>query len=266
MSDTLAIIPTYMKNEDELEVTKKSIETLLETSDADLIVIDDSSPEKDLVVRLGEWMWDLDDQRSRFVFQARTINVGFARTVNVGLQSALEQGKHGLLVNADVEFFHNGWLDAMRRNPADVVGALLLYPNGLVQHAGIYFSVITRMFDHIYRMAPRTLDLVHRPRICPVTGALQLIKHSTLEKIGLYDENFHMGWEDVDYCHMVFQAGLQCAYEPLAEAIHHESLFRKNAGDEMAERWQRSWEYLHEKHRGHDFSQYVPTLLWDEEQ
>jgi GT2 family glycosyltransferase len=104
------------------------------------------------------------------------------------------------------------------------------------------------------------------PRICPVTGALMLIRYETIKKIGIFDENFKMGFEDVDYCHMVFQAGMKCAYEPRAEAVHHESLFRRNNPSErLQKRSEESWQYLHEKHKGMGFADYVPTMIWDEE-
>ena len=35
-----------------------------------------------------------------------------------------------------------------------------------------------------------------------------------------------MGYEDVDYCLRVFDAGLECVYEPAAWALHHESALR----------------------------------------
>lgn len=261
MSDTLAVIPTYIRSRGDLDLTLNTIESLRATSDADLIVVDDASPDKLL---LEEMVRFAEEQGAECIQKPR--NEGFSTTVNHGLRRAVETGQHGLLVNADIQFFNNGWLDHLRNNEADVVGSLLLYPNGLVQHAGIFFSVITRMFDHIYRLSPSTLDLVDKPRSCPVTGALQLIKHETLEKIGLYDEQFKMGWEDVDYCHMVFQAGLRCAYEPKAIAIHYESMFRNRNPPPHIRRWtEESLERLYRKHRGHGFVDYVPTLIWSDE-
>ena len=92
-----------------------------------------------------------------------------------------------------------------------------------------------------------------------------LIKHDTLKKIGVLDENFRFGYEDVDYCHMVFKAGMKCAYEPQAEVVHHESWFAANPDKKHREWMQNGWAYLHEKHRGHGFADYVPTLIgWDE--
>jgi GT2 family glycosyltransferase len=262
MAETLAIMPTYLRLPDDLTITKRCIDTLLETADAQVYVYDDGSPNHALVQGLQE---HVDEWGPRIAMHTSPANRGFAATVNQGLRVARESGMNALLVNSDMFFYKNDWLKHMEINPAAVVGGLLLYPTGLVQHAGVYFSMITRRFDHIFRMAPHTLAQVREPRFCPVTGALMLIKHETLQKIGVLDENYKFGYEDIDYCHMVFQAGMKVAYEPKAEAVHHESW---TAGTDLSTKhkeWMRNGlAFLHEKHRGKDFSDYVPTLIWDD--
>ena len=261
MADTLAIIPTYLRHREDLILSEHAVRSLRATSDADVLVVDDGSPQIELARGLEGICQQVGAE-----FTSQPENKGFAASVNVGLRRARKSGRHALLANADLQFWDNDWLDHLRANPADVVGGLLLYPNWLVQHAGIYFSVITRKFDHIFRLAPSTLAQVHEPRICPVTGALQLIKHETIKKVGVYDENYRLGHEDVDYCHMVFQAGLTCAYEPKAAVIHHESAIRTNQGspDKKHMQWMDDgWIYFHEKHKGRDFGEFTPTLIWE---
>lgn len=257
MNQTIAVVPTFIRSEKELKVTEKCLKTLRDTSNAFLCIVDDGSPyegAKDALESFGA---------DKLIIKEN--NEGFSHTVNKGLQFALENKTDAILVNADMEFTNDEWLPAMEENPADVVGARLIYPFNLIQHAGIYFSVIFRTFDHILRMAPANISEADKPRICPVTGALQLIKYDTLKEVGLYDESFRLGWEDVAYCHDVFIADKQCAYEPNAVAIHHESLFRGQNPSPQIVKWQQeSFRRLHERFAGHDFSQYVPTLLsWD---
>ena len=162
---------------------------------------------------------------------AKPVNEGFSKTVNVALRQALEAGQDAVLVNAEVEFIDSGWLDVMRARvgeddaPASVVGARLLYPSGLIQHGGIFFSLL-HVFDHRFRYAPADLPEALYALTAPVTGALQLIRHEALTEVGLYDESFQMGLEDVDFCLRVFESGRSCVYEPTVRAFHHESLFR----------------------------------------
>lgn len=260
VAKTLAIMPTYIRGDRDLTMTENAIRALRKTCDADLLVVSDGSPYKKGAERIDELSFEVG-----LTHKVSAENQGFATSVNAGLRMARGLNQHALLVNSDMFFLDNGWLGALEANEADVVGGLLVYPSGLVQHAGIFFSVINRRFDHIYRMAPKSLAQVKQPRICPVTGAMMLIKHRTLMEIGVLDENFRFGYEDVDYCHMTFQNRMKCAYEPTAEAVHHESWFSSKPSKKHQEWMQNGWSYLHEKHRGRGFAEYVPTLIgWDD--
>lgn len=256
-AETLAVVPTYVRSEDELNATIKTLQTLRDVEpDLEVLVVDDCSPESYLTVmreRLG---------RTDLELHAKSENTGYSKTINVGLQRALDEGKHVVTLNADMEFFMP-FVDRMvacrdsQDRPAAVVGALLLYPNGLIQHAGCFFSLLSRNFDHRFRFAPGGLPEAHRPKVCPVTGAMQFIRNSTLEQIGLYDEDFSMAHEDMDYCLRVFDEGLECVYDPGIRAIHLESLFRRTGQEE---RHRDSWTRLIEKHGKTSMGQFVPEV------
>jgi GT2 family glycosyltransferase len=259
----LIIIPTFLRREHELVVTLKTLETIRATEpDADVLLVDDGSPNTDLVTVLSA----VADRDERTELVVKSENTGFSKTVNVGLQRALDTGRDAILCNADIEFVEPGWIERFDATigenglPAAVVGALLLYSNGLIQHAGIYFSFLERGFDHRLRFAPALLPEAHVQKSCPVTGALQLIRHSTLETIGLYDEAFSMAFEDVDYCLRVFNAGLECIYQPAVRAIHHESLFRGQRSEKL-DRWHKeSIAVLARKHAATDLGPWIPAL------
>ena len=255
---TLAVVPTYVRSDDELDVTITTLRTLREVEpDLDVLVVDDCSPDVEHTHSL------LDATRRLGVeLSQKAENEGYSKTVNVGLQRALDGGMHAITLNADMEFYAP-FVERMiecrdsQDRPAAVVGGLLLFPTGLIQHGGIYFSLIDRNFDHRFRFGPGALPEAQLPKICPVTGAMQFIRHSTLEKIGLYDTTFSMGHEDVSYCLDVFEAGLECVYDPGVRAIHHESMFR-SAGQE--ERHAASWARLIEKHKSTSLGQFVPDV------
>ena len=259
---TLAIVPTYLRSEEDLDVLLRCLVSLAATApELELLVVDDASPASELIDQLGPVLPELGGQLLR-----KSENSGFSATVNVGLARALEWGQDALLVNADLEFTTPGWWEAMchrtdsHGRPAAVVGAFLTYPNGLIQHAGVQFSLLERKFIHRFRFGPAALPEAHRPIACPVTGALQLIRHATLAEVGLYDEGFRMGLEDVDYCLRVFDAGLECIYEPAARAVHAESVFRGRATKKILDWQETSTRHLWSKYPFADFSQWVPAL------
>jgi GT2 family glycosyltransferase len=232
--------------------------------DCDIIVVDDGSPAPDLIKALG---LACEEHGAEFIDKGR--NEGFAITVNVGMRRALNEGRDAILVNSDVEFgLTKDWVGLMQRQTnsdgegkAAVVGALLLYDNGLIQHAGVYFSFLTRDFSHRFQYGPGNLAEAQHACVCPVTGALQFIRHSCLEEVGLYDESFKLGWEDVDYCCRVWLSGRECVYQPGIRAVHHESFFRGRADARIKEWTEFSWRRFCGKYANISFAEFVPNML-----
>jgi GT2 family glycosyltransferase len=257
----LAIVPTYLRTDEDLDVLLRCLVSLRQTApQADVLVIDDCSPNTKLVDML-----DLAAGELEIVLYRRPENGGFSRAVNDGLRWALKDGRDAVLVNADIEFTRPGWLEAMlaRKDttgaPAAVVGARLLYPNGLIQHAGVYYSTLHRFWAHRFNYGPSDLPEALVPCRCPVTGALQLIRHECLYSVGVYDESFRMGHEDVDYCLRVFASGRECIYEPAACAVHAESVFRRRKGEGQDD-WEReSARTLQKKYATSDLSGFRPS-------
>lgn len=266
MAKPLAIIPTYVRSVRDVQMFERTLASLRATAgdDCDVLVVDDGSPEADLVDAVGYACEDHQAELTR-----KTDNEGFSRTVNVGLRRCLEEGRDAVLVNADIEFgLTRDWLGLMARQrrcegegPASVVGALLLYPTGLIQHAGVYFSLLTRDFNHRFNFGPGDLPAAQVATVCPVTAALQFIRHECLEAVGLYDESFRLGWEDVDYCIRAMLSGRECVYQPGVRAIHHESAFRGRSTAKTTKWTRESWLRFVAKYAEQSFAALVPNML-----
>lgn len=228
----LIIIPHYANKAEHLTVLETAIQTARGTADADIMVIDDCSPlpaNKIVLPKLCE--------RFGVDLVMKDENEGFSRTVNVGLRRAYEEGRTGVLCNSDIQFVRPGWLEFAMQDPAPVVGARLLFPSLLIQHGGIYFSLLHQYFDHLFRFAPHNLPEANVRSICPVTGALQIIKPEAMDAIGFYDEEYRLSYEDVDYCIRIFEAGMECAYNPSVVALHHEGLVRMKSQTPQMKEW-----------------------------
>lgn len=260
----LVIIPTYLRTPADLAMTLGAVRSCRETQrqGVEILLVDDGSPEQSLVD-------DLETKTSELSFEVhrKPENTGYSKTINVGLQRALLSGQDAVTINADILMTTPNWVRTCKAttdekgDKAAVIGGLLSYPTGQIQHAGVYFSMLTRDFNHLYKYAPETLPEAHTKRICPVTGAFQYIRHETLEKVGIYDPAFHMGWEDVDYCIRVFLARMRCVYNPNVRAIHDESMFRGRPSPKIDE-WQRkSFIYLMLKYRNLDFSDFYANPI-----
>jgi hypothetical protein len=123
----------------------------------------------------------------------------------------------------------DGWLNALieaveKDDHLAIVGAKLLYPNDSVQHAGVVFNHKRKVY-HIYRYFHRDHPAVNKTReFQVVTGACLLIRTPVFMQVGLFDENFRNGFEDVDLCLRVGQLGYRVLYNPDCVVYHLESM------------------------------------------
>lgn len=266
MTLPLAVIPTYVTAGRDVEMlhnTLKSLRAKTPDDRLDILVVDDGSPDTTLKSAVANTAARFDAE-----VHLKVENTGFSRTVNVGLQRALDEGRDAILVNSDIEILSEGWLDHMEQqdailvgeDKAGIVGGLLLYPNMLIQHGGIYFSLLTREFDHLWKHAPHNLPIARQPQSCPVTGALQFIRHEVLTTVGIYDERFRMGMEDVDYCIRTFLAGFDCVYQPKVRAYHYESAFRGRSSEKLDQWHKESFRRFMEKWHQQSFAGLVPFI------
>jgi GT2 family glycosyltransferase len=170
------------------------------------------------------------------------VNGGFAVNVNRGLRAA--DPRHDVvLLNSDVLPMRD-WLACLQYatvggDDIGVVGGKLLYPDNRIQYGGTVRNPrAPEWFDHRYRFKPGDWGpaSVAGPTLA-ATGACMYIRREVLDEVGLLDEDYGMGYEDVDYCLRAWQSGFQVLYEPSAQLHHHESITR---GTEIGERERRS--------------------------
>ncbi len=232
MQRPLIVIPSFANRADHLQVLEVCLKTIRTTADADILIVDDCSElpaAKVVLPKLAE------KYGAELVIQEE--NGGFSRAVNVGMRRAHEERRAVVLCNQDIQFVSVGWLAHAMLDPAPVVGARLLFPSMLIQHGGVYFSVLHQYFDHTFRLAPFNLPEANVRSICPVTAALMIIKPEAMDAVGYYDEAFRLNLEDIEYCLRVFEAGLECAYNPNVVAIHHEGLVRQKSSSPKMQQW-----------------------------
>ncbi|MHB1262549.1 MAG: glycosyltransferase family 2 protein [Thermoplasmatota archaeon] len=170
----------------------------------------------------------------------------FSRSVNRGL-AAHPDADAFVLLNDDCAM-EPGWLDAMldaaRAHPnVGLVGAVLRYPSGRIQHAGGFvagplryafrcaFSERAPLFllrrlartprgGNPFTFHHRRLDADHR--IDFVTGACVLITKECLAKVGPYDEDYEFSFEDLDHGLRALEAGFEVALATGAKGTHLE--------------------------------------------
>jgi GT2 family glycosyltransferase len=176
-------------------------------------------------------------------------NGGFGPASNLGLAQA--RGGHVCFLNSDAFPAAADWLDhllaALRDDPElGLVGALLLLPDGSVQHDGMAYEPDPALGGWAFPThpgkgrRPETLPDALRlgPRRVPaVTGACMVLARPLAETLGGFDETYAVGdFEDADLCQRIAALGLGCAVVPRARLYHLE---RQSVGRE-APLWRRN--------------------------
>lgn len=237
MSAVSIVIPVHGR----VHLTERCLDLVLEHLDADceVVVVDDASEDEtaELLAGYGE--------RIRVV--RLDANAGFATACNRGAAAA--SGERLVFLNNDTEP-QSGWLGALRRyadahSRAAVVGAKLLYPTRIVQHAGVVFGQ-DGYPHHLYAGFPADHPAVCHPRrLQAVTAACMLVGHEAFEQAGGFDAGFHNSLEDVDLCLRIGAAGGEVHYCDEAVLVHLESASRGRD-----DRFERSVALYRERWRG----------------
>ncbi len=170
--------------------------TSLDT-DAAVLVVDNGSTD-DTVAKASSFA------RVRVI---RSDNVGYGRGANLGFREV--QTPYVLLVNPDVVFSPGAvarMLDVMVRHPEiGMLGANMFS----VDAAG------NKSYSKRYQPDAEGLATVEW-----IVGALMLIRMEALQRVGMFDENIFLFYEETDLCKRFHDAGYRLAIACDAEARH----------------------------------------------
>lgn len=158
----------------------------------------------------------------------------FGRMCNLAASRA--RGELLLFLNDDVtplEHVGSLWLDAMvgqaQRPDVGAAGALLYFPDGRIQHAGVLAGTPNGA-GHPGRLShgsPLWPWLTMTRDVSAVTGACLLMRTAVFRQLGGFDEVFPVNYNDVDLCLRVVEEGYRIIFESRARMEHAESTTRK---------------------------------------
>jgi N-acetylglucosaminyl-diphospho-decaprenol L-rhamnosyltransferase len=153
---------------------------------------------------------------------------GFGANHNAIIRSTA--GRYVYVVNEDTSSDDWGFaklVEEMDRRPRTAaIGPRLVYPDGRHQHSARRFPTplvsllgvptLGRLGVNQSKVdGPRTVDWL--------TGAALLLRREALERVGGFDEDFFIYFEEVDLCLRLHQAGWDVLYFPAVTVVHHES-------------------------------------------
>jgi GT2 family glycosyltransferase len=239
------IIPT----KDRIDLLKRCIESIQNRSSYDnyeIIIVDNMSQEEETAAYL-----DGLGKSYRIIKFNEKFN--YSKLNNYAAEFA--RGEHLLFLNNDIEVLNSDWLEAMleqsQRDEIGCVGAKLLYPDRKIQHVGVVVGWGGRA-EHIYKWL-HSNDIgymghfVSIRNYSAVTAACMMLRKSSFNEVGGFDERFEIGFGDVDLCLRVRELGYENLFAPYAELLHYESATRgrsfsfdphPNDTKRFIERWQ----------------------------
>ena len=141
-----------------------------------------------------------------------------------------------LFINNDIEIISDNWLEqlvatAQMDNTIASVGALLVYPNGKVQHGGIILG-LNGYAGHAHKdLDPKSTGYFGRlysiQEMSGITAALSLIRKSAFQTVGGFNvDRYPTSFNDVDLAIRLKQKGFRTIYNPMVKGIHYETLTR----------------------------------------
>ncbi|MFC5741203.1 glycosyltransferase family 2 protein [Dyella tabacisoli] len=157
------------------------------------------------------------------------------------------------LVNNDIEIITPDWMEEMVshaiRPDVGAVGAMLYYPDGTIQHAGVIVG-LGGVAGHAYLHQPRGYGGSHNrglllQNLSAVTAACMLVRREVYNAVGGLDESLKVAFNDVDFCLRVRDAGYRNVWTPYAQMYHLESASRgSEITPEQQDRFQREIEFM----------------------
>ena len=224
-----AIIPTR----DRADLLERCLQSLFERTthpSFEVLVVDNGSTEAATRALLDRWRARLPD-RFRVIEDPAPFN--YSRLNNRGVGAT--QSPYVVLLNNDTEVIAPDWMSAMlgqaRRRNIGAVGAMLLYEDGTVQHAGVILNGVLSLSGHAYRFIdpkqrPNDERLVLDTNYLAVTGACLMVARAKYEEVGGLDETLAVSYNDIDFCLKLRAAGYRNVMVPRARLYHYESKSR----------------------------------------
>ena len=195
-------------------------------ADGEIVVVDNGSTD----ARLAELLRSLS-QRATVRIVKRDIPFNFPLLCNAGVEAA--RGRLVVLLNNDAEV-HEGWLEELvplaMRSDVGAVGPLIVYPDGLVQSAGVLVGVnrtATSALEGFDERSPAVQAwCASRRRVSAVLGACIAIERDKYLRIGGMDPRFAVSHNEVDFCLRLESVGLANVFTPFARVVHAEGATR----------------------------------------
>lgn len=216
---------------DKWPLTKQCVDSILEVTkykNYQITIIDNGSIEETTF----EWFNTIEKNSKVRILKA-DFEFNWSKLQNFGIKNS--DADVFVFLNNDTIIIDENWMvelcsNALRKE-VGVVGPLLLFEDGTIQHGGVVIG-LNGYADHLYKEMKPIHAGINFPspmvarNVTAVTGACMAISKETLEDIGYFNERFIICGSDVEICIRAYEKGLRNIYTPNTRLIHLESKSR----------------------------------------
>lgn len=222
------------------EMTIKCVNSIFETcrEKYKIYIVDNGSKNNSYEHLLSQYK---DDERMVLI---KSENYGYARGNNIGIKHAIDDGFEIItVVNNDVIFSENSISEMytfLEKNPSVAVAApYILSPEGELQNLPTvkpvktldYFLYNTKLNKFVsaskyqeyhdeYYLNPKNIKDEPIP-IYKFSGCCFMARSKMMEKIGLFDENTFLYYEEDILSQKMYQMEYESYYLPQSKIVHH---------------------------------------------
>src|SRR3989339_275150 len=200
----------------QLAVTRACLKSLLEGSSAryQVLLVDNGSVDGSAELLIKEF--------PQVNLIKNKTNLGFAAGNNVGIKAALASGAERIMLLNNDTIVESTAIFELDRTPFDISSPkIMVYdqPERVWFNGGGFLPVLNKP-THINYYALDNSDMTMPFPTAWISGCCLLAGRQVFEAIGLLDEDYYHGYEDVDWCCRAKQAGFSIGVIPKAKIFH----------------------------------------------
>ena len=202
----------------------------------EIIIANDESDDADTIEYLrklvGKGIKVLNIKRINNTFN-------FSRLNNLAVESS--KGSYLIFLNSDTEILSKDWIEQLlcycKMPEVGVVGLKALFPDGMIQHAGVVVTMQNIPAHHPFigtnSAENNSLSRYVRNYTAVTAACLMMSRTDFLSVHGFDEELFKISYNDVDLCMKILNRGKRIVFNPNAVIMHHEGASRRTTKDDV---------------------------------
>jgi len=257
---TQAMVSIIIPFKDQVELLKICIQSIIDNTkynNYEILLINNNSEN----IETHSYLKEITTERNNNIY-CHEYNLPFNYSAINNWAAKQTKAEYLLFLNNDTIVINKGWVTNMckhiQRETVGAVGALLLYPDHTVQHAGVIIG-IGHFAGHSHRHLSSNSNGYMQRLICDqevsaVTGACLLTKSNIFELLDGFDEkNLPISNNDVDYCLRLIKNKYKIIFTPKSKLFHLESKSRSSdTSSKNIKRYKSELSYIRKKFKSND--------------